>query len=185
MSHLHQAGHPGLVLLLAGRRPLPRGYAAAAGPLLASPLLAPPALAASRDALLLFPPAAFPPPPTRVATAPSCLLGSPGPREPRWAHAGAGAPPAAAMWAGAEAGCAGSRGRARPPRSGAGSPRWGGGRQVCGLPEAGSGAGKEGSPSVASLHIRSTGGARVWVLEAAGPSVGSLRGGGLKVPAGL
>lgn len=51
VSHLHQTGHPGLVLLLAGRHPLPSG-AVAGGP---PPLPSPPALATGRDPLLLFP----------------------------------------------------------------------------------------------------------------------------------
>lgn len=92
VSHLHQAGHPGLVLLLAGRRPLPRGGAAAAGP---PPLPSSPALAAGRDPLLLFPRPArglrFLP--ASAAPAPAPAPSSPGPfgTRPRGAHRGRGA----------------------------------------------------------------------------------------------
>lgn len=92
VSHLHQAGHPGLVLLLAGRRRLSGGGAAAAGP---PPLPSPPALAAGRDLLLLFPRPArglrFLP--ASAALAPALAPSSPGPfgTRRRGAHRGRGA----------------------------------------------------------------------------------------------
>lgn len=181
VSHLHQAGHPGLVLLFAGRRPLPRGVAAAGPP----PLPSPPALAAGRDPLLLFPRRArwlrFLP--ASAAPAPPSAPSSPGPSgtgaEP--GARGGGARSAEAMWAGSGSGLVqGGPVPAAHVSAGAGAAR------CAGYPGQ---VGRRGKGAASAVRVRCRSSGHLWFWVAGGSGMGSHSGpggiGGRKRLAGL